>query len=144
MTDVITLGGAKAQAEDGAIVVRNAEGRCVLRYDPATGAVELSADGELTLAAKSVKIRAELIEHDAREVRTYAELVGISTARWDLAAGKITERARNVFRDVTGLVQTRAKRARYVVDGALTLFGKRTTVRSQEDTTIDGKRVLLG
>jgi hypothetical protein len=142
--EVIAVGGAKAEVEEGAIVVRDREGRCVVRYDPATGAVELCADGELTLAAKTVKIRAEVIEHEAREVRTSADFVGVSTARWELAAGKITERAHNVFRDATGLVQTRAKRARYIVEGALSLFSKRTSVRSKEDTKIDGKRVLLG
>lgn len=151
----LTVGRARAEAEGGAIVVRDEEGRAVLRYDPETGGLELSAtEGDLKLTArtgrvivesgKELLLRAEVIESDAREVRTRAEYVGFSTARWDLRAGKITERARNVFRDVSGLLQTRAKRASLIAESTLSLFSRRTSVRSKEDTSIDGKRVLLG
>lgn len=143
----LRVGTARASEEEGRLVVRDGEGRALLSYHPETGELELAVEeGDLRLAARNGRVRIEgaTIESEAREVRTRAEYVGFTAARWELSVGKITERARNVFRDVTGLVQTRAKRASIIAESTLQLFGRRTTVRSKEDTKIDGKRVLLG
>jgi hypothetical protein len=49
-----------------------------------------------------------------------------------------------VYREVEGLLQTRAERLRSVVRGAYQLFAKRTQIVAEEDASVDGKRVLLG
>ena len=58
----------------------------------------------------------------------------------------LTPRSRQAFllRTVEGLLETRARRARTLVDRGLELLARRTSVVSREDTRIDGKRVLLG
>ena len=46
--------------------------------------------------------------------------------------------------EVLGVLLTRAKRIRSLVKETFTLTSKSTSLTSEEDTAIDGKRVLLG
>jgi hypothetical protein len=45
---------------------------------------------------------------------------------------------------VDGLVHVQAGRMRQLVDGAFDLLGRRVTIASDDDVSIDGKRVFLG
>jgi Protein of unknown function (DUF3540) len=95
--------------------------------------------GDLLLEAPagSIVLRSARVETIANEV---ASLVG----KVEIKAERIIERAVDVYRDVEGTLQTRAGRVRTLVQDAFRLFARRTDVRSREDTSIDGKRVLLG
>lgn len=96
------------------------------------GGVELRArEGDLTLSAPGrVVLR-------ATEVVTEA-------GRVEVDAGRLVERAGDAYRRVEGLAELQAGRARTLVEGACQLVAQRTSVTSDEDTIIDGKRVLLG
>lgn len=146
--EVRTASGASARVDGDAVTVRDAEGRTVLRYDAATGALTLEAEaGDVRVAAPNgrvvleardaVTLRAERLEGNVREAVWTA-------GRWELRAVRIAERAEQVVRDVEGLLTTRAERARTIVRGAYDLVAGRTKIASREDTVVDGKRVLLG
>lgn len=149
----LRLAGATARVEDGHLVVRADDGTIVVRFDPASGetrvradhsALTLEASERLELRAPDVTVEADRLIQRVGRLTTEAGQVSTSTQRWDLRAGQVTERARNVFRDVRDLLQTRAGTLRSIARGSVTLFGQRTTVRSKDDTSIDGARVLLG
>ena len=82
------------------------------------------------VASKMVEVSAPALEQTYGRVRT--------------DAGRLVERAGSVFRDVEDVVETHAGRIRTMVRGATHWFSRATTVVSEEDTFIDGKRVLLG
>jgi Protein of unknown function (DUF3540) len=130
---VRTAGGASAQADGERLVVRDPRGAIVVVYDAERGTAEITApEGDLVLGAPRGKItlRAQEVECEA--------------GRIELRADRIFERARDVYRDVEGLLQTRAERVRTLARGAYYVFAKRVNVAAEEDAAVDGKRVLLG
>lgn len=80
----------------------------------------------------------------AQQITTTAQRVAQSVERWELSATRIVETAKDAFRDVTDLFQSRIGRARTRVLGAYALHARRATIASQEETKVDGKKVLLG
>ena len=62
----------------------------------------------------------------------------------DAPAHRLIERARDAFRDVSELSQSRLGRVRTIVREGYSLTSQRTTMVSKDDTSIDGKRILLG
>lgn len=150
---VLACGEATARVEEGELVVRAADGTLLVSFDPSSGVTRVSAQQtvlsieaaeRLELKAPEVRVDAERLVQHVRHLVTEAEQIATSTARWDLRAGQITERARNVFRDVRDLVQTRAGTVRSIAREGMSLFAQRTSIRSKKDTAIDGERVLLG
>jgi hypothetical protein len=130
---VHTPSGASAEADGERLVVRDARGSVVVVYDAERGTAEIVApEGDLLLSAPHGKISLK-----AREVECDA-------GRIEIRADRIFERARDVYRDVEGLLQTRAQRVRTLATGAYQLFAKRVNVLAEEDAAVDGKRVLLG
>jgi hypothetical protein len=130
---VSTPGGASAEVDGERLVVRDARGTIVVVYDAARGTAEIvAAEGDLVLSAPRGKIalRAAEIECEA--------------GRFELRADRIFERARDVYREVEGVLHTRAGRIRTLATGAVQLFAKRVNVLAEEDAAVDGKRVLLG
>ncbi len=130
---VRTTGGASAEVDGERLVLRDARGSIVVVYDAERGTAEITAPkGDLVLSAPHGKIALK-----AREVECEA-------GRIDLRADRIFERARDIYRDVEGLLQTRAERVRTLATGAYQLFAGRVNVVAEEDAAVDGKRVLLG
>jgi hypothetical protein len=80
----------------------------------------------------------------ARAVITTAERIAHHAERYEVEATRLFERTRDSFRDVADLCQSHVGRARTVVRDVYALWSRRTTMASQDDTSIDGKRVLLG
>ncbi len=149
----LRAGETCARIEDGALVLRAADGAHILRHDPAAGVTHVSSERtvlsiesaeRLELRAKEVSVEAERLVKRVGALVTEAEQVATSVDRWELRANRITERARNVFRDVEALLQTRAGTVRTIARAGLSLFANRTSIRSKKDTAIDGERVLLG
>jgi hypothetical protein len=121
------------EADGERLVVRDTRGAVVVVYDAERGTAEIRVpEGDLTLAAPKGKIslRAQEVECEA--------------GRIELRADRIFERARDVYREVEGLLQTRAERVRTLARGAYHVFAKRVNVAAEEDASVDGKRVLLG
>ncbi|UQA56916.1 DUF3540 domain-containing protein [Polyangium aurulentum] len=155
-------GGGSVTVENGAAEIRDAEGRVVVRYLEGRAEIEVP-DGDLVLAAPrgKVSIRAgsdlelsaegELRQRAGGEVSVVATRI-LHTAshlaqkaeRIEVTATRLVERTRDAYREATGLLETRAGRARAVVDDIWSLLSRRTTMASKDDTSIDGKRVLLG
>jgi hypothetical protein len=128
-----TPSGASAETEGERLVVRDARGAIVVVYDAERGTAEIAAPaGDLVLSAPQGKIALR-----AREIECEA-------GRFELRAERIFEHARDVYREVEGLLQTRAERVRTLARGAYQLFAKRVNVAAEEDAAVDGKRVLLG
>jgi len=80
----------------------------------------------------------------AQKISTTALRVAQSVDRWELSATRIVESAKDAFLEVTDLVQSRVGRVRTFVKGAYAVHARRATVVSQEETKVDGKKVLLG
>jgi hypothetical protein len=59
-------------------------------------------------------------------------------------AERVTERARDSLREITDLAEERAGRVRAVVRGVYALTSRRTVMASEDETSIDGSRILLG
>jgi hypothetical protein len=132
-SQVQTPGGATASVEGDRLVLRNTRGAVVVVYDAERGSTEITASaGDLTLSAPQGRIALSASE------------IVLDTGRFELRAGHIVERVGDVYREIEGLLQTRAQRVRTLVRGAYQLLAKRTEVVAEEDVAVDGKRVLLG
>jgi hypothetical protein len=129
---IATPTGASASIEGERIALRDAAGRLLLTLDGATGELRLEAERDLRLSAPEGRVVVE------------ASAMDLSVGHYELRAERIIERAADVFRTAEGILETRARHARTLVSRTLELFGRRTTIASEEDTRIDGKRVLLG
>lgn len=122
--------GATASVVDDTIELRDPNGTLLVRYDAERGELTLSAPKDLVLTGERVIIRG-------------AE-ASIEVSKLEIRAGRLVERVFEAYREVDTLMQTRAGRVRTLVRGAMDLLSGSTTIASEEDTSIDGKRVLLG
>jgi hypothetical protein len=159
--------GASAELRDGALELRDGEGRLLVRYVDGTaeilapagdlklsapqGRVRLSAALDVEVDAQRVRVRATSTELEsgrlsvvARHVGCTAERLAHNVERYELVAERLVEKTRHSFRDVAELLQTRVGRVRTLVRSTYALWSKRTVMSSSEDTSIDGRKVLLG
>jgi hypothetical protein len=159
--------GGSAEVRGGALEVRDAEGRLRIRYEG--GAAEIVApDGDLRLvapngrvviaAATEVSVEAERlsvrsrvaravlgqVQVTARGISTTAERVAASAGEYEVVAGRVVSRSKEALREVTELAEERLGRVRTLVQEAFSLSARRTILQSEEETSIDGRRVLLG
>ena len=89
------------------------------------------------IASARVRVVAQQLEHIAKRLAQ-------SVDQYELIADRFVEKTRLSMREVADLLQTRVGRARTVVRTTFALFAGRTTIRSKEDTSIDGRKILLG
>ena len=80
----------------------------------------------------------------SREVRVSANTVSTTARKIETTTERAVLRAKEVVQEVAELLETRAGRLRTLVRGALSVRSRVTTMKSEGDTSIDGKRVLLG
>jgi hypothetical protein len=139
------LGDARRRRAPGGDAQSFAAGALVATF-PEQGGVELRVrEGDLTLsAAGRIVFRAGEVATSADVVRTTATEIVTQAGRIEVEAGRIVERAGDTYCHVEGLAELQAGRARTLVEDAYQLVARKTTVTSDEDTIIDGKRVLLG
>jgi hypothetical protein len=147
----LRAGDAVARVEDGKLVVRGEDGALLVTFDPGTGIarvssaeVRIEASERLVLASPEVTVEAEKLTHRVTDLVTEAVRISTSADRLDVRVNKLTERAKTAFRDVEDLLQTRAGTLRSIAREGMALFAKRTSIRSEKDTAIDGERVFLG
>jgi len=112
-----------------------------VRIDPSSTEIETHR-----LDVKAVTSRVTIEEGAvlARRLATTAETLVQNVERFELTATRLIERAGDAFRDVAGLSQTRVGRARTIVKDLFSVHARRTALTSDEETSIDGKKVLLG
>ncbi len=100
---VKTASGATAEVDGERLVVRDARGAIVVVYDAERGTAEIVAPrGDLVLSAPAGKIAMRA-----------AEIV-CEAGRYELNAERVLVRARDVYREIEGLLHTRADRVRRV------------------------------
>ncbi|MCC6552128.1 MAG: DUF3540 domain-containing protein [Polyangiaceae bacterium] len=135
---------------------RDIEHRAARRV--AVGAGAAGAPAQLTIEPERAHLKSARVEVEARagravvgqaavvarQIATTARTITASADRYEITATRLVEKTRDAFRDVADLAQTRIGRARTLVKGAYTLNARRTTVASEEETKVDGKKVLLG
>jgi len=123
--------------------------------------VELRADADLHLrAGRRVKIEAE----EGVEIRSGESTVAIEPGRVRVLAGRVEtearrliqtvgeletnarqifERARESFREVEDLAQTKAGRLRLVAKDTLRMLGREAIIKAREDMKLRGKHIYL-
>ena len=107
------------------------------------GATEIHSE-RLDVVAQTSDLKTGRATIVAQGIATTARTLACTVERYDLKAERIVEKARDAFRDVTGLLQSRVGRARTMVDDVYALYSRRTVMVSKEDTSVDGERILLG
>jgi len=149
-------GAATICAPSGDLTLAAPHGRVVIR----SGAdVEVDAARDLVQrAGRRAAVSAPLLDVEAGESRvttgqasilaqrivTTATAISQQTERFELAATRLFEKTRDTYREAADLYQTRAGRARTLVDDLYALYARRTAIASKEETSIDGSKVLLG
>lgn len=148
-------GALELSPTEGDLILQAPRGRVLLR---AQRSLELESEGELRLSAEQTELATGRLQLEAKESRvvtgvavvfardiaTTANRLACNVERYEVEATRIVEKARDAFREITDLAQTRAGRLRTLVADLYTLDSRRTMLRSDDDTSIDGKRVLLG
>ncbi|MBN4059141.1 DUF3540 domain-containing protein [Endomicrobium sp. AH-315-J14] len=193
--------GESARLEDGALALRDREGRLLVRF--ADGCAEIIApEKDLVLSApkgrvvvnaatdlvfeagrdlthrggrklrfktasggttieidpRRVHVNAKQVEVEARNSRLVSDTATVLArqlnltaesavqhiGRYELEVDKLVETARESYRVVRELADTRLGRARTVVEGIFNLHTRRTEMISTQETSIDGERILLG
>jgi hypothetical protein len=167
-------GAAEVAAPSGDLVLSSPSGRVVLKSGldvevvaardvvhraarrvelaAGEGAPQLKIDPKKTVL-ETERLRAEIGDAElalgavvtaARAIATKAESVAVTVEKYELVATRLFERTKDAFRDVSGLAQSRLGRARTVVGSIFTLHAERTVMVSKEETSIDGRKILLG
>jgi len=140
-------------ATDGRVELSGAEG-VRLTAPPSEGvagsSVVLDARGT-AVATHRLDARAQVAELNVGEGRVVARSLhtAVEHARQvagvvELEANRVIERAKNVYREVEDLAQTRAGRIRVVALNTFHLLGKRTFLKAEEDMKIRGEKIHLG
>lgn len=149
-------GSAEIAAPTGDLSLSAPSGRVLVR----SGAdIEIDATGDLvqraghraTVEAPRLEVRADEAHVTAGQATLLAERIVTKAAailqeveRFELTATRLFERAKDAYRETSGLSQTRAGRLRTIVEDAFSLHARRTAITSKEETSIDGSKVLLG
>ncbi|HYH94571.1 DUF3540 domain-containing protein [Hyalangium sp.] len=97
------------------------------------------------LEARADTARVELEEASltARAISTTCETARHTVDVLEVQAGRILERAENVYRDVKELAQTRAGRVRVFAETTFHLFGRRTLFKAKEDLKLKADKIHL-
>lgn len=112
-----------------------------LQLSPSKTALHAEQLDVRATTARAVIEQASLVAH---HLAATATTLATRAERIEVEAHQIVERARDRFADTTDLLQTTAGRARTFVKDLYSVVTGRTTMESTEETSIDGKRVLLG
>lgn len=100
------------------------------------GSVLTAAADRAELLASRVGVKAHQVESHVDRVRTVAKVL-------DVRAGRILERAKDVYREVSGLSQTRAGRLRLVAEKAAQLVGENTLLKARDRMKVKGEQIHL-
>lgn len=123
------------------VELRAARDEPQLRIQPR--AVEVSSD-RVEVTTNDARLGAGVVATIARTVSTRADSVAITAEKYELQATRLFEKSRDAFRDVVDLAQTRVGRARTLVQSIFSVHAGRTVLASKEETSIDGRKILLG
>lgn len=98
--------------------------------------ITTSADeAEVTIA--SIKVTADVLEGLYRRVRNRVDIL-------ETRAGRLVEQAKESYREVQSLSQTKAGRLRLVAEKTVHILGSRTLLKAHEDIKLKGCKIHLG
>ncbi|RLB64649.1 MAG: hypothetical protein DRI90_04090 [Deltaproteobacteria bacterium] len=141
-------GGRAELCEDGALEVRDDVGRLRVRYDGDSATI-VADRGDLALEAPNggvvMRARDDVVVEAGRDIEQRATgVLRQAASRIDVRAEQLFEKTRDSVRETSALLLTRAGRVRTLVREGYSLLSRRTHIKSEKDTSIDGERVLLG
>jgi hypothetical protein len=99
---------------------------------------------QLAIEATSSRFVTGEAELLARSLATTAQQIAVHVTQYQLTATRLVEKTRVALRDVTDLAHSRIGRLQTIVKGVSSVHARRNVMVSKEDTSIDGKRILLG
>jgi hypothetical protein len=99
---------------------------------------------DLQVSAERSRFTSGVAQLVARHIQTSADTLVTRVERCELTAERIVERSRDTLREVSDLLQTKSGRVRSFVEGVYAMYTDRTVMVSEQDTSIDGDKVLLG
>lgn len=145
--DAVT-GSATIAAPSGDLRLVSPTGKVVI--DAATD-LELRARAKTTMRSVELEtdadhthVHAKALQLASGVVEATAQTVVFGVGSWNLTADRVLEKATDVYRTIEGIMETRAGKWRALIRGATQWRSDTTSVVSKQDTSIDGRRVLLG
>lgn len=158
---IVLPDGSTAEKTSDGLAVRGPDGALRLVYEGGNLTL-FAADGDVRLVAPRggvvvdarddvmlrsqqtirwesprAEIVARVLETTVSEARTIAEKIESAAAVW-------IQRSRRTLRETTELEEVRAGRMRTLVRDVLRSVARRTSIKSEEETSIDGKKIHLG
>ncbi len=154
---VVPAGALRVQARDGVAIESPEEVALRGRSVRATAAPGTPAEASLRLEPGEVSLvgsvltaaadRAELLAKraglHAHQVETHAKRARHAVDVLEVRAGRIVERAKDVYREVERLSQTRAGRLKLVARTAAQLVGENTLLKARDRMKVKGERIHL-
>lgn len=149
--DIALSAAGQVRIESGDEVAVRSRGPVELASSRSEGESAIRLDGDrasasarhVSLASERADVKVTDVNVVAKTLRTVAHRVRERAEHVERTAGRVVEHAREVFREVEELSQTKAGRLRLVADTALSLLGKSTTVKAREDVKIKGEKIHL-
>ncbi len=96
------------------------------------------------LKAKNAALKIEHCQFEGNTFKAVLKRSKLMVGKIETVAIRIMERAKNVYRHVEELQQTRANRVRTLVQGTYQLNSETTYIKSEKNVNIDGERIHLG
>ena len=118
----------------------------------ASRAAHLHLEGDrATLAARRLDVEAEhangalgVVTLLARHIATRVDSATLEARAYEVSVTSLVTKARDTLTEVAESIETRAGAMRSLVKGLFALHSERTALVSKEDTSVDGKKILLG
>lgn len=137
----------EARESGDVLSIRDRRGRLIVEVRE-DGALELHvAEGDLVLRAEAGRVRIEGGQgvHVAGPRVTFEtphlrQIVGVLETH----ARRIVEKAKDSYRDVEGLSQTRAGQVRIVAKKTFRVFAERVRMRASKDAKVQADKIYLG
>jgi hypothetical protein len=131
--DVLSVRDARGRLlvevrEDGAVVLHVPEGDLILRAE--TGRVRIEGADGVHVAGPRVTIETPHLRQVVGVLETHAK--------------RIVEKAKDAYRDVEGLSQTRAGQVRIVAQKTFRAIAERVRMRASKDAKVQADKIYLG
>ena len=104
----------------------------------------LMSTNKIGLRAQSGDLKIDHCQYQGDTFKAVLERSKILVSKIETVAIRIIERAKNVYRHVEELHQTRANRVRTLVEGSYQLKSETTYIKSEKNVNIDGEKIHLG
>jgi len=130
------------------LVLRAARGS--IELDAAEG-LRLRGGSSLEVETDELRTKARSAEVDLQDAKVSADVLTGTFRRvrhtvdiLETSAGRIVERAKETYREVEGLAQTRAERIRHVAEKTFHVLGTHTLFKARQDLKLKGEKIHLG